>query len=110
MRVGEFPVRRLRIVQHRLHAVAVNLPRGHRILVRRRPAGQFDAGAGGKEPGEPSGQVTYHVAGGPPGDRGRRVPGAGTADPFGEKPGHLPVPLGRDGQTAPSASILSSLA
>ena len=95
VRVGEFPVRRLRIVQHRLHAVAVNLPRGDRVLVHRRPAGQFDAGAGGKEPGEPFGQVANYVAGGPAGDRGWRVPGPGTADPFGKEPGHLPVPLGR---------------
>ena len=53
-----------------------------------------NAGPGGQGPGEPSGQVAHHVAGGPAGDRGWRVPGAGTADPFGEKPGHLPVPLG----------------
>ena len=34
-------------------------------------------------------------SGGPAGDRGWRIPGACTADPFGKKPGHLPVPLGR---------------
>ena len=95
VRVGELAVRRLRIVQHRLHAVAVHLPRGDRVLVDRRPAGQVEAGAGGQERGEPFGQVANHVAGRPLGDRRWRVPGAGTAGPFGKKPGYLPVPLGR---------------
>jgi hypothetical protein len=84
VRVGELPVRRGRIVQHRLHAVAVDLPRGDRVLIHRRSAGQVDAGARHQERGEPFGQVTNHVAGGPAGDRRWRVPGAGSADPFGK--------------------------
>jgi hypothetical protein len=44
-----------------------------------------------------------YVAGGPPGDRRWRVPGPGTADPFGEQPGYLPVPLGRAVRQRPSA-------
>src|SRR5882724_1076660 len=114
VRIGEFPVRSLRIVQHRLHTVAVNLPRGDGVLFYRRPAGQLDAGTGGKKPGKPFGQVTHDVAGGPASDRGRRVPGPGTVDPVREQPGNLPVPLGwavrQCHQTAPSLSILSSLA
>ena len=94
MRVGEFPVRRLRIVQHGLHTLAVNLPRSDRVLVHRRSARQFQAGPGGEKPGEPFGQVTDDVAGGPAGDRGWRVPGPGAADAVREQPGHLPVPLG----------------
>jgi hypothetical protein len=87
-------VRRLRIVQHGLHTVAVNQPGRDRVLVYRRSAGQFEAGPGGKKPGEPFGQVTDDVAGGPAVHRRGRVPGARTADPVGEQPGYLPVPLG----------------
>ncbi|GAA5180155.1 hypothetical protein GCM10023322_11820 [Rugosimonospora acidiphila] len=95
MWVGEFPVRCLRVVQHRLHTVAVNLPRDNRVVVHRRSAGQIDAGTGGKKPGEPLGQMPHDVTGRPLGNRGWPVPGAGTADPVTEQSGNLPVPFRR---------------
>src|SRR5204863_498254 len=39
-----------RLVEYRLHRVAVHNPRGHRVLVDARAARQFDAGAGRREP------------------------------------------------------------
>src|SRR5581483_1320392 len=95
VRVGQFPVGGPRVVEQRLHAVAVDLPGGDRVLVRRGAAGQVDAGPGGQEGGQPLGQVADHVAGGPSFDRGGRVPGLRSIHTFGKKACYLAVTLSR---------------
>ena len=82
---------------------------GIRIAGYLDPGTALAGGTGGKEPMEPFGQMTNHVASGPARDRGWRVPGPGTADPSVKSPATCRCRSA--GQSAASsASILSSLA
>ena len=107
VRVAQHPVRRRRVVEHRLHLVLEVVPGAGRILVDRRAGRELDVLPRPEERREPLDEVADDVAGGPVVDRGRRRPTGrpalrshNVAEPAGDLTELLGRGLGHGGSTA----------